>query len=89
MDGLPVAESAAALFGRIQLATPGAVNDAHGQFAAPHQRYADAAVLIPAGVIGRSVDRVDDPHGLMGRIGEILFLAQETAPGQQRRELLC
>lgn len=84
MDGLSVAVCATALFRRVHLIPPGAVNDAHRQFATAHERHADAAVLVAAGVVGRPVDRVDDPHVVMGRIGKILLLAQESAPWKQR-----
>ena len=83
VDGLPVEKGPLTFLSRIELSAPGAVDDTQDGLTPPYERYADAAVLVSPGVVGRSVDGVDDPDGLVsGDILQVLFLAKEAHLGE-------
>jgi len=84
MDGYPVAERTGALHGPVTLSPPGTIDHAHVRLALAEQRHADGTILVGAGIIRRSVNRVDHPHERVSFvIAQILFLAQETTAGEQ------
>ena len=87
MDGYPVAERAPSLHGPVTLSPPGTIDHAHVRLTLAEQGHADGTVLVGAGIIRRSVNRVDHPHESVSFvIVQILFLAQETAPRKQGRQ---
>lgn len=89
MDGLPITEGPLALFGRIELTPPGRVDHAEDWLSPFHEGDTDAAVLVSAGIVGRPVDRADDPDGLVpGDLIEILLLTEETHLGEAHAKLL-
>ena len=88
MDRLAVAAGAPAQFGGIELAAARTIDDTQLQRTLAGQGHGDAAVCDTAGVIGRTVDRVDDPDELFFQVPEILLLAEEAAAGQQRGQSL-
>ena len=89
MDGLSVEKGALPLLGGVELVPPGGVDHTEDRLAALHESDADAAVLVPAGVVGRPVDGVDDPDGLMALdVAEALLLAEEADIGEMEAQLL-
>ena len=79
VEGLFVTEGTLPLFGRIELSPPGAEDNGQDGLALFHQGHADAAVLVAAGIVGRSVNGVDNPDGLVpGDVMEIFLLAEES-----------
>ena len=90
MDGYPVTERAPSLHGPVTRSPPGTIDHAHVRPAFAEQGHADGTVLVGAGIIRRSVNRVDHPHERVSFvIAQILFLAQETAPRKQGRQTFC
>ena len=73
---------------RIEFFPPGRIDDAEDRFILLDQRYADAAVLVAPRIVGRSVNGVDDPDGLVaGNVAQVFFFAEETDFGETQAEL--
>ena len=90
VERIPVAEGALPFLGRIKFSAPGGIDDAEDRLALFHQGHADTAVLVAAGVIGRSVDGIYDPDSIVpGHVMEVLLLAEETHLRVAEFQLLC
>lgn len=50
------------------------------------QTHADGALVDASRIVGRSVDRVDNPYAAVAHVGYVALLANEPAIGNQFRQ---
>ena len=89
MDGVPVEERPLAFLGGVEFLTPRGIDNAKDWNSLTHQGNADTAVLVPAGIVGRPVNGVNDPDLFVsGDIVEVLLFTEEADLGESGAKLL-